>query len=124
MHYHHHYFAETKHPVHAQHQGDIHDINQLQEAVKEIGDWRSLCMNLGVDSAIMDELIHAQNKLDKAKKADCLQAYIDSGEAHWCKVADAVSKYPVNKRRIGNIIRKEYCPKDSNVILHTNQPTR
>ena len=85
----------------------IKDVGLLNFEVADIGFWEGLCMNLGVDRSLMNELKHS-NKEDKIKKTECLQAYIDSGEAYWEKVVKAISNYPIDNKRIASQIAERY----------------
>ena len=78
---------------------EIQNFNELIQAVKEIGNWRGLCSNLGVGQEVMDPLIHSTDVID-TKKMECLRAYFDGGEAKWSKVVKAVAMYPVNNKRV------------------------
>jgi plasmid maintenance system antidote protein VapI len=73
----------------------------------EIGNWRGLCTNLGVDEGVMDALIHSTATVD-AKKADCLQAYFNSGEATWSDVVKAVAMHPIRNKRVAKRIAKAH----------------
>ena len=75
--------------------------------MKDIGDWRGLCTNLGVDDGIMDRLIHSAAH-DLAKKQDCLTAYWNSGEATWTEVIQAVAMAPINNKRIAKDVANKY----------------
>ena len=59
---------------------------ELLQAVNEIGDWRGLCTYLGVDRGTMDGIKY----FGHTEKLDCLQAYINQGEAKWSGVIKAV----------------------------------
>ena len=71
------------------------NFKELYHAVKVVGDWRGLCVNLKVSKTTMSRLEHS-NVLDEDKKRDCLQAFFDSGEATWEKVACSVAEYPID----------------------------
>jgi hypothetical protein len=77
---------------------EIKKVNDLIQAVVEIGDWRGLCTSLGVDEGVLDALYHSTAPED-AKKADCLRAYFKSGEARWSDVVKAVSMPPIRNKR-------------------------
>ena len=79
-------------------------MNDLIQAVKDIGDWRSLCMNLGVSEGEMDNIIHN----DGTKKIDCLQAYWNGGDAKWSDVVRAVAMSPINNKRVAKEIAKDH----------------
>ena len=69
----------------------------------EIGDWIGLCTNLEVDAATMNTLKYSTEHAGR-KKQECLQAYIDSGEAKWSEVVRAVAKFPIKNNRIAKKI--------------------
>ena len=80
-------------------------------AVAEIGDWESLCENLGVPKPMMNRL-RFSNKQDERKKSECLQAYIDTGEACWEEVVKVVANHPFYNKRLAKKIASKYGVKD------------
>ena len=78
---------------------EIQNFNELIQAVKEIGNWRGLCSNLGVGQEVMDPLIHSTDVVD-TKKMECLRTYFDGGEAKWSKVVKAVAMHPINNKHV------------------------
>jgi pyruvate-formate lyase-activating enzyme len=82
-------------------------LNDLIQAVEKIGNWRGLCTNLGVDEGVMDALIHSTATVD-AKKADCLQAYFNGGEAKWSDIVKAVAMHPINNKRVAKRLAKAH----------------
>jgi len=87
-----------------------HSISKTQElemAVAEIGDWESLCENLGVPNPVMMRL-RFSNKQDGRKKRECLQAYIDLGEACWEEVVKVVANDPFYNKRLAYEIASKY----------------
>ena len=88
--------------------GDEIDKDQdLIQAVKDIGDWRGLCMNLGVAEGKMNFLVNAA-KPENKKMADCLQAYFNQGDAKWSDVVKAVAMHPISNKRIAKKIAKAH----------------
>ena len=81
----------------------IYVFKQLYDAVHKIGNWRGLCLHLGVRDAIMNALVNS-NKEFEEKKVECLQAYYNSGEAYWEEVVRALIKHPINNKRLGKEI--------------------
>ena len=69
----------------------------------EIGDWESLCENLGVPKAVVNGLISSSMENGK-KKSRCLQAYVDTGEACWEKVVEVVADHPFYNNRLARQI--------------------
>ena len=83
----------------------IENFQDLVQAVKGVGNWRGLCLNLDVDQGIIDTLIHSPDVAD-IKKLECLRAYFDQSKAKWSQIVRAVAMYPVNKKRIAKNIAK------------------
>ena len=78
-------------------------MNALIQAVKDIGNWRGLCTNLGVSEGVIDTLIYSTTTVD-IKKADCLLAYFNGGEANWGDVVNAVAMHPISNKRVAKQI--------------------
>ena len=87
---------------------EIEKLNDLIQAVKDVGNWKGLCRNLDVDEGIMDTLIQNPNSPPNALKEECLTAYFKSGDAKWSKVAEAVAKHPIRNRRLAKTIAKDH----------------
>ena len=86
--------------------GSCHSISKKQElekAVAEIGDWETLCENLRVPIAKINELISSSMENGK-KKSRCLQAYLDTGKACWEKVVEVVADHPFYNNRLARQI--------------------
>ena len=87
----------------------IKKVNDLIQAVKEIGNWLGLCTNLGVTEGVMDRLKYSTDAVTvDAKKAECLRAYFKSGEAKWSDVVKAVAMYPIDNKRVAKQIAKDH----------------
>ena len=84
---------------------EIESIQDLLQAVKDIGDWKGLCTTLGVEEGVMTS--------PETKKQDCLTAYWNNGEATWTEVVRAVAD---NNKRIAKKIAKKYCVDFDKVI--------
>ena len=87
-----------------------HSISKTQElemAVAEIGNWESLCENLGVPKPVMNRL-RSSNKQDERKKSECLQAYFNLGEVCWEEVVKVVENHPFHNERLAKIIASKY----------------
>ena len=82
-------------------------MNDLIQAVKDIGDWQALCTNLGVDDGVLETLVHSTTTV-YTKKADCLRAYFNDGKANWADVVKAVTMHPINNKRVAKQIAKTY----------------
>ena len=76
---------------------------ELEKAVAEIGEWESLCENLGAPKAVINELRSSSMENGK-KKSRCLEAYVDTGEACWEKVVEVVADYPFYNGRLAREI--------------------
>ena len=87
---------------------EIQKVNDLIQAVQEIGDWEGLCTNLGVSEGKIDALVHSTATVDTTKKARCLRAYFKSGEAKWSNVVKAVARYPIDNKRVAEQIAKAH----------------
>ena len=85
----------------------IQDINNLRQAVANIGNWQGLCENLDVDEGIVDILMFS-NDQPVIKKSNCLKAYFDKGGATWEEVILAVAKYPLKKVHLAMYIAFTY----------------
>ena len=89
-----------------------HSISNKQElgkAVAEIGDWETLCENLGVEKAVINALRDMINTDSTKKKSRCLEAYLDTGRACWEQVVKVVADYPFyNARLARNIARTQH----------------
>ena len=90
---------------------DCHQIARKQDLnteLAEIGDWRSLCTNLEVPEAVINDLEHEHLKNINAKKQNCLSAYFDQGNACWEKVIEVVADHPFHNKRLAKQIAKKY----------------
>ena len=65
-------------------------------------------MSLRVDKGVMNKLDKAHRGSEDDKMMECLQAYIDNGEASWSEVVKAVAKPPINNKRLAKKIAKDY----------------
>ena len=79
----------------------------LIQAVREIGDWRGLCLNLKVDEATMNIIAYSSDGVHM-KKTECLKAYFDANVAKWSEVVNAVASHPINNKRIAKNIARAY----------------
>ena len=94
---------------------EVQNLNDLIQAVKGIGDWQALCTNLGVNDGVIETLIHSTTTVD-TKKADCLRAYFNDGEANWGDVVKAVAMSPIRNKRVAKRIAKTYDLDYNNII--------
>ena len=81
---------------------EITRLRDLVHAVRDIGDWKGLCMNLDVDLGTME---HIEYSSTPNKKLECLTAYLKQGEANWNHVVRAVAMLG-NKRVARKIAQK------------------
>ena len=73
----------------------------------EIGDWETLCENLDVPKAVINEL-RSSSMQDGKKKSRCLEAYIDTDEACWEKVVEVVADNPFHNKRLAREIADKH----------------
>ena len=85
----------------------INSFNDMFQAVASVGDWRGLCMNLGVSESTLDTLKYSTER-DIAKKRNCLEACFNTGEATWEKLANTVEQFPINNKRLAQSIREKF----------------
>ena len=76
---------------------------ELEKAVAEIGDWETLCENLGVPKAVINGL-HFSDKQMTRKKIDCLQAYLNTDKPCWEKLVQVVAEGPFHNKRLARDI--------------------
>ena len=74
-------------------------LKGLHKELSMIGDWEGLCGNLGVVKSVMEELRYSYEMALSSKRARCLEAYDDSGEAVWEKVVEALCKLSSPKKK-------------------------
>ena len=94
---------------------DVQKLNDLIQAVKEIGNWEGLCTNLGISEGKIDALIHSTATVD-TKKADCLRTYFNGGEAKWSKIVEAVAMHPINNIRVAKQIAEAHGLNYNNIV--------
>ena len=89
-----------------------HSISNKQElgrAVAEIGDWETLCENLGVEKAVINRLRNLIDTDSTIKKSRCLEAFLNTGGACWEQVVKVVADYPFyNARLASNIAHMQH----------------
>ena len=91
-------------PLAADHCHSISNKQQLGKAVAEIGDWETLCDNLGVEKAVINRLRNLIDTDSTIKKSRCLEAYLDTGGACWEQVVKVVADYPFYNARLAKKI--------------------
>lgn len=89
----------------------IAKIQELGKAVAEIGDWETLCENLEVPSAVINELLFSNLKI-RRKKAVCLEIYFNSGKACWEQIVKIVADHPFYNKRLARGIAAIHGVKD------------
>ena len=87
---------------------EIRKLNDLIQALQDVGDWKGLCRNLDVDEGTMDTLIKNPSSHPNELKAECLTAYFNTGKAKWSKVVDAVANYPISNKRLARKIAQDH----------------
>ena len=83
---------------------DIKKLNDLIQAVQDVGDWKGLCRNLDIDEGTMDSLIKNPSSPPNELKAECLTVHFNSGKARWSKVVQAVASFPIKNRKLARKI--------------------
>ena len=89
---------------------DCHQMTRKQDLyteLAEIGDWQSLCTNLEVPEAVINNLENEPLK-NNVKKQKCLSAYFDQGKACWEKVIEVVAGDPFHKKNLATRIAEKY----------------
>ena len=81
---------------------EITRLRDLVHAVRDIGDWKGLCMNLDVSLGTMERIEYSSTP---NKKLECLTMYLKQGEAKWSNVVRAVAMLD-NKRVAKKIAQK------------------
>ena len=72
-----------------------------------IGDWQALCEYLGVPKPVLQQLRY-DNKQHSEKKSECLEAYLNTGEACWETVVRVVAHYPFYNKKVAKEIADKY----------------
>ena len=89
------------------HRIDISKKQELEKAVAEIGDWETLCENLGVPKSVISTLRFSDKQTGR-KKSECLEAYLDTDKACWEQVVKVIAEFPfLNKRLARQIANKQ-----------------
>ncbi len=89
---------------------DVHPVTSVKELylmLEDIGNWEALCLNLGVQGSVIDELRHSRLEVS-VMKLRCIEAYFNSGEATWEDVVLAVTLYPIMNTKVANKITQKY----------------
>jgi len=98
--------------------GGCHSISkkrELEKAVAEIGDWETLCGNLGVPKAVLNEL-RSSSMENGIKKSRCLEAYLNTGDTCWEEVVEVVADYPFYNKKLARKIATDHGVDYSSVI--------
>ena len=85
----------------------ISKSQELERAVAEVGNWESLCDQLEVPKAVLNDLRFA-NMENIVKKNRCLEAYINTGNACWETVVRVVASHPIQNPRVAMEIAAEH----------------
>ena len=86
---------------------EITSLTDMVSATSDIGNWEGLCVNLRVNSGVMNELRYSHEAVD-IKKIRCLETYFNTGEAIWEDLLRAVSAYPINNQKVAKEIARKY----------------
>ena len=85
----------------------IEKFNNLRRSIEKIGNWQSLCRNLGMNEADMDRIMN-ERYTELLKKDECLKSYFNSNKAYWEEVAIAVARPPFNNKRLAETIAEKH----------------
>ena len=89
----------------------ISKTQELEKAVAEIGNWKSLCEYLEVPKPVINRLLFSSEQ-DERKKSECLEAYFNSGKACWEDVVKVVANYPFYNKKLAMEIAAKHGVKD------------
>ena len=85
----------------------------------EIGDWETLCENLGVPKAVLNELRFSDKQTGR-KKSECLEAYVNTDKACWEQVVKVIADFPFHNKRLARQIADkqnvDYSSDDKNEL--------
>lgn len=94
----------------------IQDKQKLAKAVEDIGDWETLCENLGVPKRVLSGLNNMIDTYYEKKKQLCLKAYLDTDRACWEQVVKVVADYPFYKIRLSKEIARKHGIDYSSIV--------
>ena len=89
----------------------IKEFKYLRSSVHDIGNWQSLCRNLGMREGDIERIMTERHS-EVLKKDDCLKSYFNLNEAYWEEVIVAVATPPFRNKQLAEIIAENYL-KDS-----------
>ena len=111
----HDFVKDTVNPYISEH--EVKSVKDLVRHLEEIGKLEMLCLNLNLETAIINEIINSREHQD-TKRLRCFQAYFDSGHATWEEVIAAVLGPHIHNMRVAKSIAKEY-----NISMSQNRET-
>ncbi len=85
----------------------ITSVKQLNLMLEDIGNWEALCLNLGVRTGVIDGLRHSRLPVS-SMKLQCIEAYVNDGDATWEEVRTAVTLYPILNSNVASKIARKY----------------
>ncbi len=86
----------------------IKGISDLIEATEGVGDWNSLCMELGVSESVLDELKHSQKQSSTCKR-ECLEDYLKNHVGDWKEVVRVIAtRRPIKNIKVACKIAKKH----------------
>ena len=94
----------------------IESQNDLFSATNEVGNWVSLCTNLGVNDAIMNRLKYSTRE-DILKKHECLTNYFRNSQPRWNDVVMVVAESPIDNISLACKIAKKYMLIDKKTCI-------
>ena len=92
----------------------IKELKHLRSSVQDIGNWQSLCRNLGMSEGDIAR-ITTERYSEVLKKDDCLKSYFNSNEAYWEKVIIAVARPPFRYKQLAVTIAERYLKHSPNM---------
>ena len=81
----------------------------------DIGDWESLCENLGAPKAVISSLRFSDMQAGR-KKSECLEAYLNTDNACWEQVVKVVAEHPFHNKKLARKIANKQNVDYSSVV--------
>ena len=82
----------------------------LFAALSEVGNWESLCTNLGVSDSLM-EALRFSDKNNMLKKEECLKHFYND-DPDWGHVVNTVAEFPISNPTLACKIAKKFMDMD------------
>lgn len=92
------------------------NMMNLTNVLKEVTDWETLGIRLGVEKAKIDEIAQRRNQDPHLCKVDLLAHWLNTDlSASWEKLAKALDE--MDLQRVGQKIRASYCSSGGRPLL-------